>query len=55
MNNYRLVEIKNEIHQRIKLLSFSKNVKMKELATAICKYCLDDENIMEEILKKLTN
>jgi len=51
----KLVEITEEIHRKLKKLSFETDIAMKRLSTAIITEALEDENFITKVLKKLIN
>jgi len=52
-NAVKKLEVHDEIHQRIKSLSFKTNFMMKRLASAIIHEALADPDFLQKLLAKL--
>jgi len=53
-NRDKPIYINAETHRRLKVVVFNKELKsLKELSNAICIYCLDNEELMKEIIENL--
>jgi len=51
--DYQPVQIRKDIHARIKALSALNDLKLRDLATALLSEILTDEERVKQIIKKL--
>jgi len=53
-NKYKPIEILDNVHHKVKIVAINNEVLMRELATAMVSYCLGNEDLLKQLITKLT-